>query len=81
MARLIGASVWGRRHISPRAAGHDIPAFVVAQRGWDTGGAGSGESWPHGWKCTAFFSKSFDLISGERSWVDDDKLGQEPDVD
>jgi len=76
MARLT-ARFWVDAYLA-RLRVYDIPAFVVAH-GDDTGGAvlvklatldGNAQ----------LFHKSFDLISGERAWVEMTS-GQEPDVD
>ena len=76
MARLT-ARFWVDAYLA-RLRVYDIPAFVVAH-GDDTGGAvlvklatldGNAQ----------LFHKSFDLISGERTWVEMTS-GQEPYVD
>tara|TARA_R100001369_G_scaffold2519_10_gene8274 strand:+ start:9327 stop:9656 length:330 start_codon:yes stop_codon:yes gene_type:complete len=76
MVRLT-ARFWVDAYLA-RLRVYDIPAFVVAH-GDDTGGAvlvklatldGNAQ----------LFHKSFDLISGERAWVEMTS-GQEPDVD
>ena len=76
MARLT-ARFWVDAYLA-RLRVYDIPAFVVAH-GDDTGGAvlvklatldGNAQ----------LFQKSFDLISGERTWVEMTS-GREPEVD
>ena len=76
MARLT-ARFWVDAYLA-RLRVYDIPAFVVAH-GDDTGGAvlvklATLDGNAH------LFQKSFDLISGERTWVEMTS-GQEPEVD